>query len=78
MMTAPATAIQREVQQLVDYQIAILGNGFRTDLDLYEYQRRAERIENLYSVLVRIETDKVPKWHPRLRARKRKSISGRE
>ena len=29
MMTDPATAIQREVQQLADHQIATLGNGFR-------------------------------------------------
>jgi hypothetical protein len=78
-MTDPASAIQREVQQLVDFQIATLRNGLSlTNLDLHEYQIRAERILNLFSVLDRIGDSKIPKWHPRLRARNRKSISGRD
>ena len=77
-MTDPASAIQREVDQLIDSQIAALRGSNLTDLDWIEYRDRAERIGNLFSVLDRIEGDKVPKWHPGLRARSRKSVAGRD
>ena len=77
-MTDPASAIQREVDQLIDSQIAALRGSNFTDLDWIEYRDRAERIGNLFSALDRIEGDKVPKWHPRLRARNRKSVAGRD
>lgn len=77
-MTDPASAIGREVDQLIDSQIATLGGSNLTDLDLIEYRDRAERIENLVSVLDRIEGDKIPKWHPRLRVRSRRSLAGRD
>ena len=78
-MTDPASAIQREVDQLINSQIEILRqSSFLTDSELVEYRTRAERIDNLVSMLDRIENEKIPKWHPRLRARNRKSISGRD
>jgi hypothetical protein len=79
MVTDPATAIQQEVHQLISAQIETLRRpSFLTDSELLEYRTRAERIENLFSVLDRIEGDKIPKWHPRLRARNKKSISGKD
>src|SRR5689334_9493594 len=58
-MTDPASAIQRKVQQLINSQIATLGSGLvLTDLDLYEYRTRAERIQNLSSALDRIGSAK--------------------
>jgi len=76
-MTDPASAIQREVHQLINSQIETLRQpSFLTDLDLVEYRVRAERIGRLYSVLDRIETDNTPQWHPRLRARTRRAVSG--
>ena len=76
MMTDPASAVQCEVQQLVDSQISALRSSALTEMDLLELRDRRERIQNLCSVLDRIENDKVPKWHPRLRVH-RKSISGK-
>ena len=78
MMTDPASAVQCEVHQLVDSQIATLRQSALTEMDLLEYRDRAERIQNLYSVLDRIGNDGIPKWHPRLRVRHRRSISGGE
>ena len=77
MMTDPASAVQCEVQQLVDSQISTLRSSALTEMDLLELRDRRERIQNLSSVLDRIENDKVPKWHPRLRVRHRRSISGK-
>jgi len=79
MVTDPASAIQREVEQLVNSQIETLRQpSFLTELELLQYKARAERIGNLYSVLDRIENDEIPKWHPRLRARHRRSVAGKE
>ena len=78
MVTDPAIAIQQEVHQLINTQIETLRRPyFLTDSELLEYRSRAERIDNLFSVLDRIEGNKIPKWHPRLRARERRSISGK-
>jgi len=77
-MTEPASAIHQEVNQLIDSQIAALRGPSLTQADLLEYRERAERIQNLLSALDRIESDNIPKWHPRLRARNRKSIAGRD
>ena len=78
MMTDPASAVQREVHQLVDSLILTLRQSALTEMDLLEYRDRAERIQNLYSVRDRIANDSVPKWHPRLRVRHRRSVSGRD
>jgi hypothetical protein len=77
-MADPANAIQREVHRLIDDQIAILRQpSFLTDTELLEYRSRSQRLENLFSVLDRIEGDKIPQWHPQLRARNRRSFSGK-
>ena len=47
-MTDPASAIQREAQQLIDTQIATLRRSFLSDLDLVEYRDRANRIKTLF------------------------------
>lgn len=79
MMTDPATAIQREVHDLISSQIETLRRpSFLSDSELTEYRGRAERIENLFSVLDRIEGEKVPKWRARLRARDRRWFAGRD
>lgn len=49
MMTDPATAIKREVFQLIDQQIEILRReGRLTDSDLDQLHLRAGRISDLY------------------------------
>ena len=77
-MTDPASAIHQEVHQLIDSQIATLRGSLLSDVDLLQYRERAERLQDLFSVLDRIESDNIPKWHPRLRARNRKSVAGRD
>jgi hypothetical protein len=55
MMTDPATAIKREVFQLIDQQIEILGReGYLTDSDLDQFRLRSGRISDLYQQLDRI------------------------
>ena len=49
MMTDPATAIKREVFQLIDLQIdALRQEGRLTDHDLDEYRTRSWEINRLY------------------------------
>jgi hypothetical protein len=49
MMTDPATAIKREVFQLVDQQIETLRReGHLTDSDLDQFRLRSGRISDLY------------------------------
>ena len=49
MMTDPATAIKREVFQLIDQQIETLrGEGHLTDSDLDQFRLRSGRISDLY------------------------------
>jgi hypothetical protein len=52
MMTDPATAIKREVFQLIDQQIEMLRQeGCLTDYDLDQFRQRSGRISNLYQEL---------------------------
>ncbi len=52
MMTHPASAIKREVRQLVDRQIATLRQPTSlTSSDLGEYHARSEKITTLYRKL---------------------------
>jgi len=49
MMTDPASAIRREVFQLVELQIEILRQeGRLSDTSLSEYRARSEKITELY------------------------------
>jgi hypothetical protein len=55
MMTDPATAIKREVLQLVELQIETLGrDGSLTDCDLEQYRARSGKISHLYQELDRM------------------------
>ena len=55
MMTDPATAIKREVFQLIDQQIETLRQeGCLNDRDLDEYRTRSGEITRLYGELDRI------------------------
>jgi hypothetical protein len=55
MMTHPASAIKREVCQLVDRQIETLRQPMSlTSSDLGEYHARSEKITTLYRELDRI------------------------
>lgn len=55
MMTDPATAIKREVFQLIDQQIETLRQeGRLNDRDLDEYRTRSGEITRLYGELDRI------------------------
>jgi len=55
MMTDPATAIKREVFQLVDLQIeALRQDGRLTGSALLEYHERSEKISQLYQQIDRI------------------------
>jgi hypothetical protein len=55
MMTPPATAIKREVCQLVDRQIEALRQPTSlTSSDLGEYHARSEKITTLYRELDRM------------------------
>jgi hypothetical protein len=52
MMTDPATAIKREVLQLVELQIETLRrDGRLTDRDLEQYRARSGKISHLYQEL---------------------------
>lgn len=54
-MTDPATAIKREVLQLVELQIETLRReGCLTDCDLEEFRARSGKISDLYRELDRI------------------------
>ena len=65
MVTDPASAIHRQVYELIDSQIAMFsGPSLLTDADLIAYRIRSEHIKRLYSELEQIENRKVPKWHP--------------
>lgn len=77
MMTDPASAIQREVQQLIDSQIATLRRSCLSDLDLIEYRNRAERLRALGSELDQIKSARVAKWRPDCRLHSRRSVAGR-
>jgi hypothetical protein len=55
MMTDPATAIKREVLQLIELQIETLRReGCLTDFDLKQYNARSGEITRLYQELDRI------------------------
>jgi hypothetical protein len=55
MITDPASAIQREVLQLIDLQIEALKQKSSLDSSqLKDYQARSERIRKLYGELDRI------------------------
>ena len=55
MMTDPATAIKREVLQLVELQIETLRRkGSLTDCDLEQYRARSGKISRRYQKLDRI------------------------
>lgn len=55
MMTDPATAIKREVLQLVELQIETLRQkGCLTDSELEHYRARSEKIARLYQEIDRI------------------------
>jgi hypothetical protein len=54
MMTDPASAIKREVHQLVDRQIATLRQASAlTTSDLFDYRELSEKIGTLYRELDR-------------------------
>jgi hypothetical protein len=60
MMTDPATAIKREVFQLIDLQIETLRReGHLTDRELDEYRTRSGEITRLYRELDRIGRSRV-------------------
>ena len=60
MMTDPATAIKREVFQLVDQQIETLRReGHLTDSDLDQFRLRSGRISYLYQEHDRIVRSRV-------------------
>lgn len=73
-MTDPASAIQREAQQLIDTQIATLRRSFLSDLDLVEYRDRANRIKTLFFQLDQIQSSRVPKLRER-KARLRRAFT---
>ena len=55
MMTDPASAIKREVLQLIELQIETLRReGRLTDSDLEQYRARSGKISRLYQELDRI------------------------
>ena len=55
MMTDPATAIRREVLQLIELQIETLRrDGRLTDCDLEQYRARSGKLSHLYQELDRI------------------------
>ena len=55
MMTDPATAIKREVFQLIDLQIeALRQDGRLTGSALVEYHERSEKITELYREIDRM------------------------
>jgi hypothetical protein len=55
MMTDPATAIKRQVFQLVELQIEILRQeGRLSDSALTEYHARSEKITELYNEIDRV------------------------
>jgi len=55
MMTDPASAIKREVHQLIDLQIETLRQESSLNVSqLLDYQARSERIRTLYGELDRI------------------------
>jgi hypothetical protein len=60
MMTDPATAIKREVFQLIDLQIETLRReGYLTDRDLDEYRMRSGEITRLYREIDRIVRSRI-------------------
>jgi hypothetical protein len=60
MMTDPATAIKREVFQLIDQQIEILRKeGCLTDTDLGQLRLRSGRISDLYQELDRVVRSRI-------------------
>jgi hypothetical protein len=60
MMTDPATAIKREVFQLVDQQIETLRReGHLTDSDLDQFRLRSGRISDLYQEHDRIVRSRI-------------------
>src|SRR5579859_560600 len=60
MMTDPATAIKREVFQLIDQQIEILRQeGRLTDSDLDQLRLRSGRISELYQELDRVVRSRI-------------------
>jgi hypothetical protein len=60
MMTEPATAIKREVFQLIDQQIEILRQeGRLTDTDWDQLRLRSGRISDLYQELDRIVRSRI-------------------
>jgi hypothetical protein len=60
MMTDPATAIKREVFQLIDQQIEILRqDGRLTDSDLDQLRLRSGRISELYQELDRVVRSRI-------------------
>jgi len=60
MMTDPATAIKREVFQLIDLQIETLRReGCLTDRDLDEYRMRSGEITRLYREIDRIVRSRI-------------------
>ena len=66
MMTDPATAIKREVFQLIDQQIETLrGEGHLTDSDLDQFRLRSGKISDLYQQHDRILRSRISP-HPRL------------
>jgi len=61
MMTDPATAIKREVFQLIDLQIETLRReGRPTDCDLDDCRTRSGEITRLYREIDRIGRDRIP------------------
>lgn len=60
MMTDPATAIKREVFQLIDQQIETLRReGHLTDSDLDQFRLRSGRISDLYQQHDRIVRSRI-------------------
>jgi hypothetical protein len=60
MMTDPATAIRREVVQLIDQQIETLRReGHLTDSDLDQLRLRSGRISDLYQEHDRIVRSRI-------------------
>jgi hypothetical protein len=60
MVTDPASAITREVQQLIQQQIDILRlESTLTPSQLWEYHSRSQRITALYKELDQIRRDRI-------------------
>jgi hypothetical protein len=69
MMTDAATAIKREVFQLIDQQIEILRQeGHLTDSDLDQFRLRSGRISDLYQQLDCIVRNRMSPFPPFARA----------